>query len=99
VSHFGVDPSIESEGKEEIIILEKSENNVLSLGKVVKSVSTCPPVRLPEKQRKMIRKPKKILKKKSALNKPCKTALFIHDLAQESCLDLTFLDLKSMYDC
>jgi len=76
VSHFGVDPSIESEGKEEIIILEKSENNVLSLGKVVKSVSTCPPVRLPEKQRKMIRKPKKILKKKSALNKPCKTALF-----------------------
>ncbi|XP_023342019.1 uncharacterized protein LOC111711804 isoform X2 [Eurytemora carolleeae] len=70
VSHFGVDPSIESEGKEEIIILEKSENNVLSHGKVVKSVSTCPPVRLPEKQRKMIRKPKKILKKKSALNKP-----------------------------
>ena len=77
MSHFGVDPSIESEGKEEIIILEKPENNV-------KSVLTCPPVRLPEKQRKMIRKPKKILKKKSALNKPCKTALFIHDLAQES---------------
>ena len=72
MSHFGVDPSIESEEKEEIVILEKLENNVSSVGKVVKSVSTCPPARLPEKPRKMIRKPKKILTKKSALNKPSK---------------------------
>ena len=88
MSHFGVDPSIESEEKEEIVILEKLENNVSSVGKVVKSVSTCPPARLPEKPRKMIRKPKKILTKKSALNKPSK--MFILFLKIQSTLNWCF---------